>query len=176
MPAAALALVLSVVAAAGSLYLSLGLGLRACPLCFYQRTFAFALVGVLTLGLLSPARRSGALNLLALPLAVGGLGVAAFHVYLELNGTLECPLGVGDVGTAPKQSLAIYVLVTLALAAGVVGEVRAAGYSAVSVVVALALGGAAVYGSVVANPPSPLKGPYPPDQRIETCRPVYKGV
>src|SRR5438128_91889 len=34
-----LALVVSLAALGGSLALSLGLNLRACPLCFYQRTF-----------------------------------------------------------------------------------------------------------------------------------------
>ena len=42
---------------AGSLYLSLGLGLIACPLCFYQRTFAFAVLGVLILGRIHPSPR-----------------------------------------------------------------------------------------------------------------------
>ena len=37
-----LVLILSCVASAGSLYLSIGLGLKACPLCFYQRSFAIA--------------------------------------------------------------------------------------------------------------------------------------
>src|SRR5688572_8973653 len=100
---ALLALLFSAVAVAGSLYLSLGLGLVACPLCFYQRTFAFALVGLLGVGLLLPDRRPGRLCVLALPLAVGGLGVAAFHTYLAVSGTLECPLGIADIGTAPAQ-------------------------------------------------------------------------
>ena len=36
------ALIAAAISVAGSLYLSLGMGLIACPLCFYQRTFAFA--------------------------------------------------------------------------------------------------------------------------------------
>src|SRR5947209_2295508 len=85
-----LSLLVAVVALAGSLWLSLGMHLKACPLCFYQRTFVMAVVGVLGLGLFTAARRSGLACLLALPSAVGGLGVAAFHVLLEIQGTLEC--------------------------------------------------------------------------------------
>src|SRR3979411_506515 len=89
-----IALLVSVLAVIGSLALSLGLGLRACPLCFYQRTFAMRVAAVLAMGLLMRLRRTGGLSLLALPLALGGLGVALFHVSLEWNGTLECPKGL----------------------------------------------------------------------------------
>src|SRR5436190_2221701 len=41
------ALLVALVAVAGSLWLSLGMNLKACPLCFYQRTFAMAVFGVL---------------------------------------------------------------------------------------------------------------------------------
>src|SRR5437868_5534791 len=99
------ALLVALVALAGSLYLSLGMGLKACPLCFYQRTFVMGLVGVLGMGLLTKTGPSGRLGLLALPLAAAGLGVALFHVYLELAGRLECPQGLFGWGTAPKQSL-----------------------------------------------------------------------
>src|SRR5438128_11634203 len=69
----------------GSLALSWGLALKACPLCFYQRAFVMALVAVLGVGLLARAARPGRLGLLALPLAIAGLGVASFHVWLELT-------------------------------------------------------------------------------------------
>src|SRR5436190_1785121 len=59
----------SLAALAGSLYLSLGMGLKACPLCFYQRVFAMSTVGVLLLGLLVPGGRPGLASLLALPAA-----------------------------------------------------------------------------------------------------------
>ena len=79
---------------AGSLYVSIVMELKACPLCLYQRTFAMAVVGVLATGLLSANRSSALAALASVPLALGGLGVAMFHVYLELAGTLECPLGL----------------------------------------------------------------------------------
>src|SRR5260370_15125385 len=106
-----LACLVALATAAGSVYLSMGMGLKACPLCFYQRTFAFAAFGVLLVGLLTGTRRSG-LSVLALPLAIGGLGVAAFHVHLELNGTLMSPLGLFGLGTPPQQSLAAFTLLT----------------------------------------------------------------
>src|SRR4051795_13328130 len=85
------ALVLAVAGLAGSLLLSLGMGLKACPLCFYQRTFMMSIVAVLGMGLLASVSRLG---LLCLPLAVAGLGVALFHVSLETTGKLECPKGI----------------------------------------------------------------------------------
>jgi disulfide bond formation protein DsbB len=91
----------ALVALAGSLWLSLGMGLKACPLCFYQRTFVMGVVAVLLVGLLSGQHHRTVLNLLALPLVVGGLGVAVFHVHLEQSGILECPAGVMGIGTAP---------------------------------------------------------------------------
>ena len=94
---------------AGSLALSWGLALKPCPLCFYQRSFVMGIVAVLAMGLLSGSARPGGLGLLALPLAVAGLGVALFHVRLELAGKLECPEGLLGLGTAPKQSLAVFV-------------------------------------------------------------------
>src|SRR5262245_4640704 len=90
-----LALPVAVVGSAGSVYLSVGMNLKACPLCFYQRSFILGVVGVLGVGLLAGMRRSASLSLLALPLAVAGLFVAGFHVHLERAGVLECPRGVG---------------------------------------------------------------------------------
>src|SRR5438094_10025143 len=91
-------LLVALIALAGSLWLSIGMKLKACPLCFYQRTFVMGVVAVLGVGLLAGQRHRVVLNLLALPLALGAFGVAAFHVYLEQNGQLECPgrvLGIG---------------------------------------------------------------------------------
>ena len=62
-----------------------------------------SVVAVLGMGLLLDVGRGGRLSLIALPLATGGLGAAAFHVYLELSGTLECPTGLFGLGTAPQQ-------------------------------------------------------------------------
>src|SRR5262245_42107016 len=107
-----LALIASIAALAGSLYLSLGMNLKACPLCFYQRTFAMSLVAVLLIGLSIGVR---GLTFLTLPLATAGFGVACFHVFLEVTGKLECPLGMGQFGSAPQQSLAVYAVIFVLL-------------------------------------------------------------
>jgi hypothetical protein len=168
------ALVVAIVAAAGSLGLTLVEKKQACPLCFYQRTFALCLVAVLGQGLLTGAVRSGRLAILALPLAIGGLGVAAFHVSLEVRDILECPAGLFDVATAPKQSLAIFAVLAVLLAAGVVNGLKVREVGALGAVLAVVLSGGLVWASVSANPkpPDPPTKPYgaPPS----VCRPPYR--
>ena len=75
-------LVVAAVGTAGSLWLSLGMGLEACALCFYQRAFMMAALGALAVGLLAGAGRTGVAGALALPAAAAGAAVAGFHVYL----------------------------------------------------------------------------------------------
>src|SRR5262245_40667214 len=113
-----LALLVALAAVAGSLWLSLGMKLKACPLCFYQRSFAMGVLGILAIGVLTGARYRGVLEVLALAPAIAGVGVAAYHVYLEVTGKLECPGGIMAMGTAPQQSLAILTLLALLVAAG----------------------------------------------------------
>src|SRR5262249_29122750 len=112
-------LLVALVALAGSLWLSIGMKLKACPFCFYQRTFVMSVVAVLGVGLLTGRRQLGVLNFLALPLVVGALGVAVFHVYLERTGKLECPAGVMGIGTAPQQSLAVLIVLLVLVGVGV---------------------------------------------------------
>src|SRR2546423_866078 len=88
-----LAWAVSAVAVVGSLYLSIGLKLEACPLCFYQRTFVLSVLGVLSVGLMAGMNRAVPLSLLVLPLASAALALAGFHVNLERVGKLECPAG-----------------------------------------------------------------------------------
>jgi disulfide bond formation protein DsbB len=109
------AMLVSLAALAGSLYLTIGMNLKACPLCLYQRTFVMGVVAVLAVGLLIKDLRPGALSLLALPLAVGALVVAGWHEYLEQTGALECPHGVLGYGTAPQQSLVVLAALTALL-------------------------------------------------------------
>jgi len=91
------------------------LGLKACPLCFYQRSFLMATASVLAVGLVSRGLSTSTLGLLALPLATCGLAVAGFHEFLERTGKLECPAGIFGLGTAPQQSLALFMLLTCVL-------------------------------------------------------------
>jgi len=111
-------LALAGVAATGSIYLSLALGLKARPLCFYQRSFAIAVLVVLGMLIWLEGLRSTRACLVTLPLAVSGLGVAAFHVYLVRNGKLECPPALFGWGDGPFQSLGVFVALAVVCLAG----------------------------------------------------------
>ena len=67
-----LALLVALVASIGSVYLSVGMDLKACPLCFYQRSFAFGLTALLAVGLIG-----GVVN--GQRLALTGPGPGAFR-------------------------------------------------------------------------------------------------
>ncbi len=157
---------------AGSLYLTLGMGLKPCPLCYYQRSFILAVAAVLLLGLLTRANRVAPLSLLALPLGAAGLGVAGFHVYLEKSGALECPAGALGVGTTPQQSLAIYVVLVILLMADALSRGGGPVVRFLALLLALGLGGAIAYGCIVSVPRE-----RPPDQAYnlppKTCRIPY---
>ena len=182
MPFAIFALLVSAAAAAGSLYMTLDMNLKACTLCFYQRAFAFGLVGVLTTGLLAFRDRPARVCMMAIPLAIGGLGVAGFHVYLGMtvwprgNETwyLACPMGIEGYGTAPQQSLAAFALVLLAALGGAAGEMRTTGEGGPAFLIALVLGVGAAAGSLVANPPMPKPAPADPNSPLDTCKPTLR--
>lgn len=171
------ALLVAVLTSVGSLMLSLGEAKVACPLCFYQRSFAFGLVAVLAVGLSGRDAVGPRVALLALPLAVGGLGVAAFHVSLEVREKLECPPGLFDVLTAPKQSLAAFGVLSLLLLVEAVRGLTSGSVGAARLIAALLLGGAIAWGSTAANPP-PLPVPPEPYKDVvpKTCRPPYRGA
>lgn len=163
------AFVVAALALAGSLFLSVGMHLKACPLCFYQRTFVMSLVAVLGLGLLVGVAPPGRLSLLACPLAVAGLGVAGFHVWLEVSGRLECPQGVLGLGSAPQQSLGAFVVLSGLLS---LDAVRSGG-SLPHLLGALLLGAALAIASCVSNPPMPDPPATPYPGPPEVCRPPY---
>jgi disulfide bond formation protein DsbB len=162
-----LGLIAAGVTCAGSLYLSLGMGLTACPLCFYQRSFAFAAAGVLLLGIFSGTWRSGTLNLLALFCSVSGLLVAAWHSYLVWEGKLICPPGINDIRSAPEQSLAAFAITSLLLLLGCAKDVARNGLKAFVVALAVIAAAGVAYGCVKSSPkPVKLKEPNP-----LTCHP-----
>lgn len=169
-----LAFLFALLTASGSLLLSLGEEKIACPLCFYQRTFVLGLAAVLGVGLLSRAAAPGRLAALALPLAVGGLGVAGFHVSLEVRGILECPSGLLNLATAPMQSLAAFVFLTVLVLLEWIAGLRHGEGNGLAGVLALGLGLGIAYASTIANP----KLPEPPTKAYDgpplTCRRPYQ--
>ena len=166
-----LAFFISVVGALGSLYLSLEMGLKACPLCFYQRAFIMAAAAVLGFGLFLPNLPSAALSPLALASAVAGFGIALWHTYLDAIGVLECPVGITGVLVAPRESLLVFVLLVACLLVDLF-------HQRVYVVQGL---GAVLLGVVFAStciratpkPPEPQR-PYREDEKLDGCRKPYK--
>ena len=117
------AALVALVATAGSLALSLGLGLVPCRLCWYQRILMYPLVVVL--GAAAVERRV-AVAWTALPLVGLGAAIAAYHSWLQVTQT-TCGIGAVSCAqvqyrvaglTVPNLSLAAFCLVgvTVALA------------------------------------------------------------
>jgi Disulfide bond formation protein DsbB len=154
-----LALLIALIGLAGTLWLSVGMELIACPLCFYQRTCIMAVVGVLLMGLVAGPRRAGFLSLVTLPVTVAGLGVAGFHVYREWDNKLDCPDGaipfvykevrgpddfykkMHELVTAPKESLTVFALLFLVQLVDVLRSGKRGGFGFGAVIPALLLGG-----------------------------------
>jgi disulfide bond formation protein DsbB len=160
------ALVLAIAGTAGSLYLSIGMGLKACPLCFYQRSFMMAVLGVLAVGLVTDRAQSSLLATISLPLAFAGWGVAAFHEYLVISGKLECPPGLFGLGVAPLQSLAIFSLLAIVIGLG-------ACRCTVPLVAGVVLGLGLAWGCVASSPPMAPPPTKPYEGPMEICRPPY---
>ena len=175
----ALALLVALAGVIGSVSLSLALGLKACPLCFYQRSFAMGALAVLAVGWAANRHRPALNCLLAFPLAVAGLAIASFHEYLVLADVLECPLGLLEIGTAPAQSLALFLLLSALLATGVVVGYRQQALSAPALILAVLLGLILAWASIASAPPAPPvpKAPYDPvKQPLDMCRPPYRAA
>jgi disulfide bond formation protein DsbB len=174
---AIVALAFSLVGTAGSLYLSLGLGLKACPLCFYQRSFMMGTFAVLALGLAVDRRQPRLYCLLSLPLAFAGGGVALFHEYLVVTGVLECPEGLLGLGSSPVQSLASFTLTVTAVVAGVLASGSGPWSRGVPISGATILGLLLAWASIAGSPPLPPapKAPYDSlKQPLDMCRPPYR--
>ena len=109
----------ALVATAGSLYLSLGLGLIPCELCWYQRILMYPLVVVLGVACLE--NRKSAYRT-AVPLAAVGGTIAAYHSYIQLYPhASQCTVGCSTVQytvfglTVPNLSLTAFVIVLLTM-------------------------------------------------------------
>jgi disulfide bond formation protein DsbB len=126
------ATVVAAVATVWSLWLSLGLRLVPCELCWYQRILMYPLVVVL--GVATIESRP-AVYRTALVLSVPGGAIAAYHSWLQYAGTesAACTVGGGCAAVqyqflglaTPNLSLAAFVLVSLLAVAAGRGTVRA---------------------------------------------------
>lgn len=166
-PAVVACLAIAAAGSAGSVLLSVGLGLKACPLCFYQRTLMLSVLAVLALCLIADRSRASFAALLCLPLAIGGLAIAGFHEWLVLSGKLECPDGLFGLGTAPAQSLAAFVALSAALL------IAARGWP-LSIAAAVVLGLPLAWACIASAPPMPPAPDKPYSQAPDMCRPPYR--
>ena len=81
-----------------ALYLQHGLQMQPCPLCVIQR-YVFAGVALACLiALLLPRGGARAVSVLAALGALGGAGVAGWHIYVKANPTVSC--GIDPLETA----------------------------------------------------------------------------
>ncbi len=168
------ALAAALASVAGSFSLTLGLGLIACPLCLLQRAFAVAVLGILFLGLVTRARDTGLVNVLAfLPAIVGGL-IAGWHTVLDGTGRQVCPNGVLGLGTTAQQSLVSYVSILAVLLPGLMIDVRNRQVPVAAVGWTTLLGAALAFACIVTTPPPEMPVP---ELRSRVCHPpVSAGV
>lgn len=106
-------------------------------------------------------------------LAVAGFGVAAFHVYLELTGKLECPAGVMGIGTAPQQSLAVLIVLVALVAVGVVRSAKVGGAHPLATGAAVVLGLLLAWAAVASSPPMPPTPTQAYTTPLDICRPPF---
>jgi disulfide bond formation protein DsbB len=117
-----MATLVATVATGGCLYLSLGLGLIPCDLCWYQRILMYPLVVVL--GVATLEERPGAART-AFPFVIGGTAIAGYHTYLQVShtaasytvggcGSIQYAL-LGGLLTIPRLSLLAFVMIGVLL-------------------------------------------------------------
>lgn len=104
----------ALVASAGSLYLSEVVGFVPCLLCWYQRIVMYPLVVVLGVAMV---RGDAGVWRYALPLSVIGALIAAYHVTIQLQPSLDagmCSAGASCTG----RYLAVFGFVSIPVMAG----------------------------------------------------------
>lgn len=109
-----LAWAVTLIATAGSLYLSEGLGLEPCVLCWYQRIAMYPLVIVLGVAVL---RRDDAIWLTAVPLCAIGAVVSTYHVGVQYVPGIEITSCSASAPCSARY-LAAYGFVTIPVMAG----------------------------------------------------------
>lgn len=102
------------IATAGSLYFSEIVGFVPCPFCWYQRFAMYPLVVVLGVGLLQPSAR---IWRFALPLPPIGLVIAAYHVALQFQPTLDLVPCEGGVPCSGRY-VAVFGFISIPAMAG----------------------------------------------------------
>ena len=104
-------LALALLGFGGSVYFSVVRKLSACALCYYERVLfaSIALVLIPALGqpLLVPLTAQ-----CAMPLCFTGFWILLFHSSQVWQRKMECPLGIGAVGSIPTQALLLMAAVT----------------------------------------------------------------
>ncbi len=105
---------LALVATAGSLYFSEGVGFVPCSLCWYQRIAMYPLVLVLGVGMVVG---DSSVWRFALPLPVVGVIISAYHVAVQHTPSLELvPCGAGP--PCSDRYVAVFGFVTIPVMAG----------------------------------------------------------
>lgn len=104
----------ALVAMAGSLYLSDGVGLLPCKLCWFQRIAMYPLVLVLGVGLL---RGDAGVWRFALPLPLVGLLISGYHVALQYQPSLDL-ISCGAGGECSVRYLLVFGFVSIPVMAG----------------------------------------------------------
>lgn len=172
-----LAFGVAMVGSVGSVWLSIGLGLKACPLCFYQRSFMMAVAVNLLMSLWLDGVRSTRSCFVAMPFAWAGLAVAAFHEYLVLTGKLECPPAMFGWGDGPAQSLGVFcVLTAVCLAGAFTNRGNSSMQGLPSILVASFIGVGMAWACIASAPPLPPTPAQPYDsskQPFDMCRPPF---
>ena len=172
------ALVVALGMTGGSVYMSVGLKMKACPLCLYERTFVMAAAAALLMGIAFKLHRTERdLGLVVLPLAVAGLALAGFHVFLHRSGVLDCPAGLFALGSAPEQSLAGFTLLTFLLCGTALGNTQQVTHDLAAVSLTALIGGVLAFACIKSAPPLPPPSPTysPTGQRILSgCEPAVR--
>ena len=101
-------------ATAGSLYFSEVADFTPCPLCWYQRSAMYPLALILVLAV---ARRDVAVRRYAIPLALVGGAISAYHVQLERfpDQASLCTLDGPSCSVPPVEELGFVTLAVMAL-------------------------------------------------------------
>lgn len=109
-------LLVAIVATSGSLYLSLGLGLVPCELCWYQRILMYPLVPILAYSVY----KRDLFSPLVLTLSSIGMVIAYYHSFIQIASvdtvcTTACVAVLYSVGpfTIPNLSAIAFTMITI---------------------------------------------------------------